>query len=85
MNEIPSNFDLDLHNAVVCAKRSIALWLIAVSGAITLLWLWAGSTALYVSETAGILFAAAQARDIADGYAEIVKDGFDFDYSVKTN
>ena len=85
MNEIPPNFDSELQNAAVCAKRSVALWLIAVSGTITLLWLWAGSAALYVSGTAGILFAAAQARDIADGYAEIVKDGFDFDYSVKTN
>ncbi len=85
MNGIPSNFDSELQNAAACAKRSIALWLIAVSGTIALLWLWAGAVALYVSGTAGILFAAAQARDIVDSYTEIVKDGFDFDYSVKTN
>ena len=85
MNTVSPDFDAELEDAAAQAKRGVLFGLTGALSVMLMLWGIFGSGALYFYAAAALIGVLMILRSIADGYADLSDDGFDFDYGVRTN
>lgn len=85
MNTVSPDFDAELEDAAAQAKRGVLFGLTGALSVMLMLWGIFGSGALYFYAAATAVGVLMLLRSIADSYADLSNDGFDFDYGIKTN
>lgn len=85
MNTVSPDFDAELEDAAAQARRDVLFGLTGALSVMLMLWGIFGSGALYFYAAAALIGVLMILRSIADGYADLSDDGFDFDYGVRTN
>ncbi len=85
MNTVSPDFDAELEDAAAQAKRGVLFGLTGALSVMLMLWGIFGNGALYFCAAAALIGVLMILRSIADGYADLSDDGFDFDYGIKTN
>lgn len=85
MNTVSPDFDAELEDAAAQARRGVLFGLTGALSVMLMLWGIFGSGALYFYAAAALIGVLMILRSIADGYADLSDDGFDFDYGIKTN
>ena len=85
MNTVSPDFDAELEDAAAQARRGVLFGLTGTLSVMLMLWGIFGSGALYFYAAAALIGVLMILRSIADGYADLSDDGFDFDYGIKTN
>lgn len=80
-----TGFDFALEDAAAQAKRGVLFGLTGALSVMLMLWGIFGNGALYFCAAAALIGVLMILRSIADGYADLSDDGFDFDYGIKTN
>ena len=85
MNTVSSDFDAELEDAAAQARRGVLFGLTGALSVMLMLWGIFGNGALYFCAAAALIGVLMILRSIADGYADLSNDGFDFDYGIKTN
>ncbi len=85
MNTVSPDFDAELEDAAAQARRGVLFGLTGALSVMLMLWGIFGSGALYFYAAAALIGVLMILRSIADGYADLSDDGFDFDYGVRTN
>ena len=85
MNTGSPDFDAELEDAADQARRGVLFGLTGALSVMLMLWGIFGNGALYFCAAAALIGVLMILRSIADGYADLSDDGFDFDYGIKTN
>ena len=85
MNTVSPDFDAELEDAAAQAKRGVLFGLTGALSVMLTLWGIFGSGALYFYAAAALIGVLMILRSIADSYADLSNDGFDFDYGIKTS
>lgn len=85
MDTVSPDFDAELEDAAAQARRGVLFGLTGALSVMLMLWGIFGSGALYFYAAAALIGVLMILRSIADGYADLSNDGFDFDYGIKTN
>ena len=85
MNTVSPDFDAELEDAAAQAKRGVLFGLTGALSVMLMLWGIFGNGALYFYAAAALIGVLMILRSIADGYADLSDDGFDFDYGIRTS
>ena len=85
MNTVSPDFDAELEDAAAQARRGVLFGLTGALSVMLMLWGIFGSGALYFYAAAALIGVLMILRSIADSYADLSNDRFDFDYGIKTN
>ena len=85
MTAVPPDFDAELEAAAALARRGVLFGLTGISAAMLTLWAIFGNGVLYFYAAAALIGILAVIKNIADGYADLSDDGFDFDYGIRTS
>lgn len=85
MNTVSPDFDAELEDAAAQAKRGVLFGLTGALSVMLMLWGIFGNGALYFCAAATAVGVLMLLRSIADSYADLLNDEFDFDYGIKTN
>lgn len=85
MNTVSPDFDAELEDAAAQAKRGVLFGLTGALSVMLMLWGIFGSGALYFCAAAIAVGVLMLLRSIADSYADLSNDGFDFDYGIRTS
>lgn len=85
MNTVSPDFDAELEDAAAQARRGVLFGLTGALSVMLMLWGIFGSGALYFYAAAALIGVLMMLRSIADSYADLSNDEFDFDYGIKTN
>lgn len=85
MDTVSPDFDAELEDAAAQARRAVLFGLTGALSVMLMLWGIFGSGALYFYAAAALIGVLMILRSIADGYADLSDDGFDFDYGIRTS